>query len=152
MCLKHRWYIFQRLLENSSLYLRWDLYIWRWNRRKDINLMLIFWIQFYWRIWQSLCTETPFGWTVSLMRNVDGRLLIVPIPRTIYSDPIFYSKVIITLFVPNLIILLFQFITRVVKILFSFFLSSTKMSRFCAIKLKRANFMCPCDLLDNCSN
>ena len=94
----------------------------------------------------------PFGWTVSLMRKVDGRLLVVPISRTIYLNLIFYSKVIITLFVPNLIILLFKFITRVVKILFSFFLSSTKMSRFCAIKLKRANFMCPCDLLVNCSN
>ena len=152
MCLRHRWCIFQRLLENSSLYLRWDLYIWRWNRRKDINLILIFWIQFYWRIWQSLCTETPFGWTVSRMRNVDERLLVVPISRTIYLNLIFYSKVIITLFVPNLIILLFKFIIRVVKILFSFFPSSTKMSRLCAINLKLANCMCHCDLLVNCSN
>ena len=121
MCLKHRWYIFQRLLENSSLYLRWDLYIWRWNRRKDINLILIFWIQFYLRIWQSYVrrhlwvdrfTNEKCWWEVIGCSNIENHLF----------KPYILFKGYNYLVHPKLIYSSFQFIIRVVKMLFSFFL------------------------------
>ena len=150
MCLRHRWYVFQRLLENSSLYLRWDLYIWRWNHRR---ISIWYWYSEFNSIWEfgkvyvrrhlwvDRFTNEKCWWEVIGCSNIENHLF----------KPYILFKGYNYLVCPKLNYPSFS-IHYPSSQNFVFFLASTKMSRFCAIKLKMANCMCHYEWLVNCSN